>query len=80
MEKTNATELTDGLRRQFRSHIEGIIPDLCETDGGDPTAEDFESVLDYALDSAGDLMPRVPRDDRAAMCVSVAKYFTGRGQ
>lgn len=80
MEKTNATEATQDLEMRFRNHIEGIIPDLCETDEGDPTAEDFESVLDYALDQSVYLMPRVPADDRAAMCVRVAKYFTGVGE
>lgn len=80
MEKTNATELTQGLENRFRNHIEGMIPDLCDCGGSDPTAEDFESVLDYALDQSVDLMPRVPADDRAAMCVRTAKYFTGGGQ
>lgn len=80
MEKTLKSELTSGLENRFRNHIEGIIPDLCELDRGcDPTEEDFESVLDYALDTSWGLMPRVPDDERRAMCVRVAKYFTGGG-
>lgn len=80
MERTNAIELTQGLENSFRNHIEGMIPDLCDCGGNDPMPEDFESVLDYALDKACDLMPKIPRDERAAMCVRTAKYFTGGGE
>ncbi len=81
MEKTISYVITEGLETTFRSHVEGIIPDLVESArDADPSEGDYDSILDYCSDCAYELFPNVPDENRAEMCRRAAHYFTGGGQ
>ncbi len=82
MERTNVTEVTSALRREFRSAIEGCIPDLLdltEEDGlcRDPDEDDRDSIYDYVADQACDTFPCIPHADCAKLAREVTDYFCG---
>lgn len=84
MQRSNATEVTSALRNQFRSAIEGCIPDLIyledAPEGGlyrNPDESDRDSIYDYAADRACDLFPNLSEPERFKLVRGTVDHFCG---
>lgn len=80
METSKRTVITDELRDQFRSYVEGCIPDLMDADGGnlDSCPTDYrDNIRDYAGDRACDIFPNASHEERGKLADYVADYYCG---
>ena len=81
MEQSKSYVVTDKLRENFRSRIEGCIPDLIDVGDGtvDPCPSDYrDNIRDYVGDRSIDMFPNIPDEDRQALIDWVTDYFCGK--
>ena len=81
MEQNKSYVVTDKLRENFRSSIEGCIPDLIDVGDRtvDPCPSDYrDNIRDYVGDRSIDMFPNIPDEDRQALIDWVTDYFCGK--
>jgi len=88
MERSFETFITTDMEAEFRSSIEGCIPDLMMAGGEsmnemldyedrDPDESDWDSIYDYSADRACDTFPNVSQELRTALATRAANYYCG---
>lgn len=79
MERILNKMISERAKYEFKSYIEGILPDLCADEGG--LEADLQScrgaIRDFVGDSSCDTFPNVSDDDRKALIEEVVDFFCG---
>jgi len=75
MEPSRSLVMTHELREQFRSDVEGCIPDLLEADDFVRPSDYRDEIHDYAADKACDLFPNIEVTERHKLVDWVVDYY-----
>jgi hypothetical protein len=80
MEQSKSKVVTEELRHEFRSYIEGCTPDLMEAGGGllEDSPDDYrDAIHDHAADSSVWLLKGLSDADRRKLVAETVDYICG---